>query len=836
MARASGWGNHGQKPAVYQTGEGSRVTAALGIRKNESWAIYLFPPASGYEICERAGAFDRQDILASQRAALYKKLREEGLLGRNSHVRRSPNGKDTQTEPTTPIFQDAELKYLPDPFVRGVRLRVRFVGEEYNAGPDTEIEATWWDQPPSQWGAAALRTPNKRRIELEEGSQLRLSNEDERIVLMIPAGRRAILGVTPVLFEPQSQVAIASPTIESAKRNEAERMVYHGVRLPERPPTAPLKVKRLDPLRESEATSVVEGRLPPREAGSLRVECSGRVSPQTTGRLMIEWAKESWIDDPNSPLPVLPAGQLDRFFDPLRSLTGYSSGRPWSEWIDLINPRVPRTDLVATGCPEEALTYLNARIAESREGVFHAALESNILRDGGLGSEAVERARSGLQTVTGRYSLGGRGVVFGRHRLMGWTRFDVAEPQSSSMELQKEDGGYQLLQLNHDRLEKPIVAYMIPLIYEEQRHPEQRRYTSKLHNAGYRIFLERPWFISGAGELMAVLFAKPGEGLENSTHWAVDPIWAATQPRKKGGDVVPWTELTVDGLLAQTPKAHQGSYADMEAMAAALNGFERKTETLGSGAAWRLKDLWATAYGKSYDPPLEPSGVAYPVAFSVERGLWYIDVPLPPPIMFGMFVQLVLARVQPLSSIGSTQEDKARFISDPIVLHYCSLSADRSVEIVRDLSGWDHSVTMRGFFPEDSAELPFSNELWLSIELQLLQYTALSSGGTDPVSFIKCNLEGSGPGIGRVGAPSDGLQNDIERVRLKWDGVNRCYSGRLELQTSFFNGKKKGLHGANAHIVVEEIVTGDSDTIRLPELGSPTPLVISATRVPIAVE
>lgn len=831
-----GGGITGKTPAVYQTDEGRRVTSALGIRKDESWAIYLFPPSSGYEICERAGAFDRRDILASQRAALYNKLREEGLLGRNSHVRRSPNGKDTQTEPTTPIFQDAELKYLPDPFVRGARLRVRFVGEEYSTGTETAMEATWWSQPPSQWGAAPLRTPRKLGIEVETGRQLRLSNDGERIVLTVPAGRRAILGITPLLFEPQSQVAIGKSTIEAAKTHEAERMVYHAVRFPERPPSAPLKVKRLDPLRETEATSVVEGRLPPREAGSLRVECVGRVRPQTTGRLMIEWAKETWTDDPNSPLPVLPAEQLDRFFDPLRSLTGYSGGRPWSEWIDLINPRVPRTDLVAAGCPEEAITYLEGRIAESRDGVYHAALESNILRDGGLGSEADERTRSELQTVTGRYSLGGRGVVFGRHRLMGWTRFDVAEPQSSSTELQKEVGGYRLLQLNHDRLEKPIVAYMIPLIYEEQRHPEQRRYTSKLHNAGYRIFLERPWFVSGPGELIAVLFAKPGEGLENSTHWAVDPVWAATQPRQKGGDVVPWTELSEDGLFAQTPKAHQGPYANMEAMAAALNGFERKTDTLGSGAAWRLKHLWATAYGKSYDPALDPSGVAYPVAFSVERGLWYIDVPLPPPIMFGMFVQLVLARVQPLSSIGATLEDKARFISDPIVLHYCSLSPDRSVEIVRDISGWDHSVTLRGLFPDDSAELPFSDELWLSIELQLLQYTALSSGGTDPVSFVKCNLEESGPGIGRVGAPSDGRQNKIERVRLKWDAVNRCYSGRLELQRSFFNGKQKGLHSANAHIVLEEILTGDSDTIRLPELGSPTPLVISATRVPIAVE
>jgi hypothetical protein len=134
--------------------------------------------------------------------------------------------------------------------------------------------------------------------------------------------------------------------------------------------------------------------------------------------------------------------------------------------------------------------------------------------------------------------------------------------------------------------------------------------TRKRRGGGLRLYMERPWFSSGAGELLGVLL-RPAKYAPLSadwkalrkyaSEWGMDPLWDATE----------------------TAPLAKGDFANAVADDSGLTIAEL------SGV-----DVDVAAFEPQYD---------------TERNLWFCDIALKAPEQYFPFVRLALARYQPIS-------------------------------------------------------------------------------------------------------------------------------------------------------------------------------------------
>jgi hypothetical protein len=151
--------------------------------------------------------------------------------------------------------------------------------------------------------------------------------------------------------------------------------------------------------------------------------------------------------------------------------------------------------------------------------------------------------------------------------------------------------------LNSARPDLPKVLYVVPM-FSWTSGP-----TSSVRQGALRVYLNRPWYSSGAGELLGVLFlpGQPFVSMEEplqkfATRWGADPIW----------------------LSAKTDTAAQ--LANFTAFTAAGSGL-----SLAETSA--LVDV-----------------AGYTVEFDANRKLWFADIQLDLGTSYTPFVRLAMAR------------------------------------------------------------------------------------------------------------------------------------------------------------------------------------------------
>jgi hypothetical protein len=157
----------------------------------------------------------------------------------------------------------------------------------------------------------------------------------------------------------------------------------------------------------------------------------------------------------------------------------------------------------------------------------------------------------------------------------------------------------------------PQIAYVVPT-FGWQRQTETNLKRSVRFGGGLRVYLERPWFSSGEGELLGVSLyvLEPGKPIDSDawkcfvTQWGGDPIWQT------------------DGLFLTVPQ---------------LQNFDGHV---------------ALEEGVSLEAPAPEPGrvhvVGYPVAFDEASQLWYADLTINTnSSTYAPFVRLALSRYQP---------------------------------------------------------------------------------------------------------------------------------------------------------------------------------------------
>ena len=164
------------------------------------------------------------------------------------------------------------------------------------------------------------------------------------------------------------------------------------------------------------------------------------------------------------------------------------------------------------------------------------------------------------------------------------------------------------------RPDPPAIAYVIPTFGWDATAvgPEMNAtatVVSERHGGGLRVWLERPWFSSGDGERLAVVFASDGADFRSLTALARDPLWRTQE--------VEFPTLAANDLGTAV------------------------------GPVW-LPDLGPDAGGMSH-VFLAP----FDVAWSPDRGMWFVDLTVKLPAeTYAPLIRLALARYQPNSTEG----------------------------------------------------------------------------------------------------------------------------------------------------------------------------------------
>ena len=204
----------------------------------------------------------------------------------------------------------------------------------------------------------------------------------------------------------------------------------------------------------------------------------------------------------------------------------------------------------------------------------------------------------------------------------------------------------------------PVVHSVIPLFrWSDTSEPEQPMSFRHVRRAGVRIYLERPWFSSGNGELLGVLLAPGGNdqfgpppedqsGFPFVSKWGADPIWLAAPVENRA---LPSVQL--DSLL------HSFGFDDRAAPARPVTGPANYPLTSIKGS-----------------PVVTVLG--YQPIFDKTRKLWYVDVAVDPGDSFWPFLRLAVCRYQPNSINGC-------HLSAPVRCDFVQLPPERTASVSR---------------------------------------------------------------------------------------------------------------------------------------------------------
>jgi hypothetical protein len=193
----------------------------------------------------------------------------------------------------------------------------------------------------------------------------------------------------------------------------------------------------------------------------------------------------------------------------------------------------------------------------------------------------------------------------------------------------------------------PDVVCVVPT-FGWQRQTQTSIKRSVRFGGGLRVYLRRPWFSSGEGELLGVTLWSSDNGPLDDAHrdklkpfftqWGMDPIWQTA------------------GLVGVPTIS---SFPDAQERDASVS-LDESSAAIAPGKPGRVD---VVGFGVEFDP---------------SRGLWFADltVNLPTPT-YSPFVRLALVRYQPQALADAR-------ISRVVLAGFCQLTPDRSATVTAD--------------------------------------------------------------------------------------------------------------------------------------------------------
>jgi len=289
--------------------------------------------------------------------------------------------------------------------------------------------------------------------------------------------------------------------------------------------------------------------------------------------------------------------------------------------------------------------------------------------------------------------------------------------------------------------------------------------TSTRTGRGLRIYVDRPWFLSGDDELLGVVIPDgenpPDDVRKYVSEWGSDPLFDSLGP---SADMVPGSFVSDPGDPSAAPTVATGlSLAEADPS---------------------RDDLRVTAVG-------------FKPQYNAERKLWYFDVVLDPGPSYTPFVRLSLARFQPYSVSGA-------HLSRTVRAEFAQLVADR----VATLS-----------FKDTTVEVVVSGIVGKSAVKAKPKPPSVRSAPGTGISLPMGFLSSPEAGRGRLVRAQIERRADASRGDLGWEALGapivlQPFTLLLTLDTVYFRGTvvlPKTSDGAEYRIAIEEYELFETD-------------------------
>ena len=235
----------------------------------------------------------------------------------------------------------------------------------------------------------------------------------------------------------------------------------------------------------------------------------------------------------------------------------------------------------------------------------------------------------------------------------------------------------------------PEVLYVVPT-FGWVRTSDSSRKSSWRRGGGLRVYLNRPWNVSGYGEMLAVVIPSaaftgnpnvkpPAQPLKNFvTQWGNDPIWLS--PFVAGE-----CPKSANFPLARTAPDPGGKWLPTFAPAAEAD----------QQAPFEIKNLQHPD-AASVKPEFLVNIAPHDVYYEAERRLWYCDIEVTWGASYYPFIRLALARYQP-TSVPSA------YLSKIVLADFMPLVSDRWLTVTKTQDARTRRVAVFGSTYSDSS-------------------------------------------------------------------------------------------------------------------------------------
>jgi hypothetical protein len=602
------------------------------VEKAEKGQWLVFPPPAGLDLLLGHGVFDKDPD------AGFAALQEIHTAAKNA----TREGFRYRTD-------SGVMPYPRDPLAR--RLAVLVAGS-VRSPEQTGREALMMCEFIGTWPRvkAVLITAQDAR-----GNKVVVKRRGQGLLIEVPPGEVCEVAVSAAPIEEDVKLLALTSWLNPSNTPEANHALevigrgrhplvsgVHRVRI----------LHAVDrPSRPAVIESMVKTGARPIGSQALNLSCKITYDPMTTGNISLHAKWDEYVDNPKFRFPSVPVHEARRCFDPFIENMGQDEMNSILDtiiaWRD--DPYAPEWGLhYAVRHPEQISRY-------EADPWFWEAMRHFTTPSVGtatLLSRPFSRPEPGELPKPVNFDFV-HTFDDTRHR---WVRYQanaytcfsrefpngpaVASKESTKVEVESST-----------RPVVPDVAYVVPLFGHDPGagpYLEADKERIRKGNA-LRIYLRRPWYSTGEGEQLGVVFSsaeRPRRNLrEKVTEWGYDPGWyGPTDP----------------GTFLPHP---------------------RKEWCL-----WRTNDFSCVLPGprKQDEPEWKVDVAAHDVRFSPTRGLWYADVlfdelfPLPAHTLKGRpylpFIRLALARYQDRSLEGAQ-------LSEIVTLDFIQLQPSRSLVV-----------------------------------------------------------------------------------------------------------------------------------------------------------
>jgi hypothetical protein len=276
----------------------------------------------------------------------------------------------------------------------------------------------------------------------------------------------------------------------------------------------------------------------------------------------------------------------------------------------------------------------------------------------------------------------------------------------------------------------PDVLYVVPT-FGWVRTKDDGNKSSWRRGGGLRVYLNRPWNVTGYGEMLAVVLpaasfkddpntAPPPQPLKNFvTQWGNDPIWlssfvSSASPKRSD---FPLARTAADPTGRWLPSFAPAEEADQPPSAFTVTGLPHPD--LVSGV-----------------PPQAFVEIApHDVYYDEERQLWYCDIEVDWGAAYYPFIRLALARYQPVSVSGA-------HLSNIVLADFMALVPDRWLNVTRTKEVRTHRVSVYGStFRDSSSHTEAESAPGMSLILAQGKTETLQAPEVSPTSVIEVWVE-----------------------------------------------------------------------------------------------